>query len=73
MAQAGKVEELFTVFDGYLEEQGYQAVRGQIIDGELMIPVPASTKIWLGGGVTDMRKEFVGLSSLAEQVLRNDP
>jgi transposase len=38
-----------------------------------MIPVPTSTKIWLAGGVTDMRKGFVGLSSLAEQVLRQDP
>ena len=36
-------------------------------------PVPASTKIWLAGGVTDMRKGFVGLSSLAEAVLRQDP
>jgi hypothetical protein len=25
-----------------------------------MIPVPTSTKIWLAGGVTDMRKGFVG-------------
>ena len=38
-----------------------------------MIPVPTSTKIWLAAGVTDMRKGFVGLSSLAEQVLRKDP
>ena len=38
-----------------------------------MIPVPTSTKIWLAGGVTDMRKGFVGLSSLAEAVLRQDP
>ena len=38
-----------------------------------MIPVPASTKIWLAGGVTDMRKGFVGLSVLAEKVLRQDP
>jgi transposase len=38
-----------------------------------MIPVPASTKIWLAGGVTDMRKGFVGLAVLAEHVLRQDP
>ena len=38
-----------------------------------MIPVPTSTKIWLAGGVTDMRKGFVGLSALAEAVLRQDP
>jgi transposase len=38
-----------------------------------MIPVPASTKIWLAGGVTDMRKGFAGLAVLAEHVLRQDP
>ncbi len=38
-----------------------------------MIPVPASTKIWLAGGVTDMRKGFVGLSTLTEKVLQRDP
>ncbi len=38
-----------------------------------MIPVPASTRIWLAGGVTDMREGFVGLSALAETVLRQDP
>jgi transposase len=38
-----------------------------------MIPVPASTRIWLAGGVTDMRKGFVGLSAQAEKVLRADP
>ncbi len=38
-----------------------------------MIPVPANTKVWLAAGVTDMRKGFVGLSALTEQVLRQDP
>ncbi|MCP4318151.1 MAG: IS66 family insertion sequence element accessory protein TnpB [Hyphomicrobiales bacterium] len=38
-----------------------------------MIPVPANTRVWLAAGVTDMRKGFVGLSALAEQVLRQDP
>lgn len=38
-----------------------------------MIPVPANTKVWLAAGVTDMRKGFAGLSSLAEQVLEQDP
>ncbi len=38
-----------------------------------MIPVPASTRVWLAAGVTDMRKGFVGLSTLTEQVLRQDP
>ena len=38
-----------------------------------MIPVPASTKIWLAGGVTDIRKGFVGLSVISEKALRQDP
>ncbi len=37
-----------------------------------MIPVPASTRVWLAAGVTDMRKGFAGLSALTEQVLRQD-
>ena len=44
-------------------------------DPELVrvIPVPASTRIWLAAGVTDMRKGFVGLSAQAEKVLKADP
>ena len=38
-----------------------------------MIPVPASTKIWLAAGVTDMRKGFNGLAVLAEKELEQDP
>ena len=38
-----------------------------------MIPVPASTKVWLAAGVTDMRTGFNGLSALAEKVLEQDP
>ena len=38
-----------------------------------MIPIPSQTKIWLAAGVTDMRKGFAGLSSLAEKVLEQDP
>jgi transposase len=38
-----------------------------------MIPVPASTKVWLACGVTDMRKGFAGLSALTETVLQRDP
>ena len=38
-----------------------------------MIPVPASTKVWLACGVTDMRKGFSGLSALTETVLEHDP
>ena len=29
-----------------------------------MIPVPASTRVWLAAGVTDMRKGFNGLAAL---------
>ena len=38
-----------------------------------MIPVPASTHVWLAAGVTDMRKGFNGLAALAEKVLAQDP
>jgi len=38
-----------------------------------MIPVPSNTRVWLAAGVTDMRKGFNGLSSLAEKVLGQDP
>ncbi len=38
-----------------------------------MIPVPASTNVWLACGVTDMRKGFAGLSALTETVLERDP
>jgi transposase len=38
-----------------------------------MIPVPASTKVWLALGVTDMRKGFNGLAALAQEVLNQDP
>lgn len=38
-----------------------------------MIPVPANTRVWLAAGVTDMRKQFNGLSALAESVLKQDP
>ena len=38
-----------------------------------MIPVPASTKVWIASGVTDMRKGFNGLSMLAQDALEQDP
>ena len=38
-----------------------------------MIPVPASPKVWLAAGVTDMRKGFNGLAALAQDVLKQDP
>ena len=39
LAQAGKVEELFNQFDGYLGRQGYVARGGQILDASI-VPVP---------------------------------
>ena len=39
LAQAGKVEELFNQFDGYLARQGYVARGGQILDASI-VPVP---------------------------------
>ena len=38
-----------------------------------MIPVPASPRVWLAAGVTDMRKGFNGLAALAQDVLKQDP
>ena len=38
-----------------------------------MIPVPASTRVWLAAGVTDMRKGFNGLAAMAQDVLKQDP
>jgi len=38
-----------------------------------VIPVPSNTRVWLAAGVTDMRKQFNGLSALAEGVLKQDP
>ena len=39
LAQAGLVEELFRLFDGYLSRQGYIARGGQILDASI-VPVP---------------------------------
>lgn len=38
-----------------------------------MIPHPASTRVWLCAGVTDMRRGFNGLSAQVDQVLKVDP
>ena len=38
-----------------------------------MITVPASVRVYLAMGPTDMRKGFDGLSLLAQEVLQQDP
>jgi len=38
-----------------------------------MIPLPATTKIWLACGATDMRKGFDGLAVLVQQNLKQSP
>ena len=38
-----------------------------------MIPTPSGTKVWLAGGVTDMRKGFAALAAQAEATLRQNP
>jgi IS5 family transposase len=39
LVQAGKVEEVFALFDGYLARRGYIARGGQILDASI-VPVP---------------------------------
>ncbi|ULB12211.1 IS5 family transposase (plasmid) [Cereibacter azotoformans] len=39
LVKAGKVEEVFALFDGYLVRQGYMARGGQILDASI-VPVP---------------------------------
>lgn len=39
LAQAEAVDELFAMFDGYLREQGWLAMGGQVIDASI-VPVP---------------------------------
>lgn len=38
-----------------------------------MITIPAGVKIYLACGATDMRRGFDGLSTMAQQVLQQDP
>ena len=38
-----------------------------------MIGLPAGTRVWLAAGLTDMRKGFDGLSTLAQSALTQDP
>jgi len=38
-----------------------------------MIGLPASTRVWLAAGHTDMRKGFDGLAAVAQEVLLLDP
>lgn len=38
-----------------------------------MILVPAITRVWLAGGVTDMRRGFTTFTAKAETVLKQDP
>jgi IS5 family transposase len=39
LAQAGKMDELFGLFDGHLAGRGYVALGGQILDASI-VPVP---------------------------------
>lgn len=38
-----------------------------------MIPVPATTRVWLAAGVTEMRKGFTAVPAQAEAMLKQDP
>ena len=38
-----------------------------------MIALPGGTTIWLAGGITDMRRGFIGLSAAVQTVLNENP
>lgn len=38
-----------------------------------MMGLPAGTRIWLAAGVTDLRKGFDGLWTIAQDTLQQDP
>ena len=38
-----------------------------------MIALPASTRIWIAAGVTDLRRGFDGLSAIAQTTLKENP
>jgi transposase len=38
-----------------------------------MIPIPASVRVWLATGHTDMRKGFDGLALIVQETLKRDP
>jgi transposase len=38
-----------------------------------MIALPASTKIWIAAGITDLRSGFTGLSGKVQTVLEQNP
>ena len=38
-----------------------------------MIPLPASVRVWLATGPTDMRKGFPSLALQVQEILHRDP
>lgn len=45
LTKAGKVAELFTTFDNFLSEQGFQARKGQIVDASIVrVPVQRNSR-----------------------------
>ena len=38
-----------------------------------MIALPASTRVWIAAGVTDLRRGFNGLSAIVQTVLQERP
>ena len=50
------------------------AASGQLgLDGAVMIAFPAGTKVWIAGGVTDMRRGMNTLALTVQQGLGRDP
>jgi transposase, IS5 family len=86
LAQAGMIETLFEAFDGYLKDQGYLAMGGQIIDASI-VPVPKqrngrddNAKIkagetpegWDANPARRSQKEFDNGTPMVRETLAND-
>ena len=63
LAQAGTIEALFADFDGYLEEQGYLAMGGQIIDASIVAVPKHVTTVMRTQGLRKVRRRRVGIAT----------
>ena len=63
LAQAGVIETLFEDFDGYLEQQGYLAMGGQIIDASIVPGLNSATAVTTTRGSRKARHPRAGRTS----------